>query len=56
MVENNQKAEILDILFESLRRASAMEVQLTLQDRQSDANEFAKRTKEIIATDRRCHG
>jgi len=47
MVEDSIKMDILDDLSESLKRATAMEVKLTLLHKQSEANEFAKASKKL---------
>ena len=46
-VEDSLKIDILDDLSESLKRANAFEVKLTLLHKQSEANEFAKAAKKL---------
>lgn len=46
-VEDSLKMDILDDLAESLKRANAMEVKLTLLHKQSEASDFAKVAKKL---------
>jgi len=47
MVEDDLKIDILDDLCESLKRANAIEVKLTLLHKQIEADKFAKAAKKL---------